>query len=141
MLSKGVSPRLVSAMPNSFRQRIRPEQCEVPCFAGHDSQTERQNHSRLKVEGQDRGKRSRRDQHPNMKTGIMLVAAETLSANMADANSSVLTSELPLVGIGLCFEQDSAYGARRSCSRMQQRAVYGALFDLRRVLLEEAQCT
>jgi len=39
------------------------------------------------------------------------------------------------------FEHTFAHKLRGNLSRMKQRIVYAALFDLRRVLLEEVQCT
>jgi len=39
------------------------------------------------------------------------------------------------------FEQTSTHMLRGNRSRMKQRAVYAALFDLRKILLEEVQCT
>ena len=39
------------------------------------------------------------------------------------------------------FEKSFTHRLRGNHSRMKQRAVYAALFDLRRMLLEEAQCT
>jgi nicotinamide-nucleotide amidase len=39
------------------------------------------------------------------------------------------------------FEKTFSHQLRGNRSRMKQRAVYTALFDLRRILLEEVQCT
>ena len=39
------------------------------------------------------------------------------------------------------FEQSFTHKLRGNLSRMKQRTVYAALFDLRKVLLEEVQCT
>jgi nicotinamide mononucleotide (NMN) deamidase PncC len=39
------------------------------------------------------------------------------------------------------FEKTFTHELRGNRSRMKQRAVYAALFDLRKILLEEAQCT
>jgi nicotinamide mononucleotide (NMN) deamidase PncC len=39
------------------------------------------------------------------------------------------------------FEKTFTHRLRGNRSRMKQRAVYAALFDLRKILLEEVQCT
>jgi len=39
------------------------------------------------------------------------------------------------------FEETFTHKLRGNRLRMKQRAVYAALFDLRRILLEEVQCT
>jgi nicotinamide mononucleotide (NMN) deamidase PncC len=39
------------------------------------------------------------------------------------------------------FERTFSHRLRGNRSRMKQRAIYAALFDLRKMLLEEVQCT
>jgi nicotinamide mononucleotide (NMN) deamidase PncC len=39
------------------------------------------------------------------------------------------------------FEKTFSHRLRGNRSRMKQRAIYAALFDLRKMLLEEVQCT
>jgi nicotinamide-nucleotide amidase len=81
---------------------------------------------------------------------VAMAMAETVRRNMNTDVGMGVTGNLNIVEnsgeafIGLScdkFEQTFAHKLRGNLSRMMQRTVYAALFDLRRMLLEEVQCT
>jgi competence/damage-inducible protein CinA-like protein len=81
---------------------------------------------------------------------IALAMAEAVRRNLKTDIGMGVTGNLNIVEnsgeafIGLScdrFEHTFAHKLRGNLSRMKQRTVYAALFDLRRMLLEEVQCT
>jgi nicotinamide-nucleotide amidase len=70
----------------------------------------------------------------NLKTdiGIGVGGNMNLDANSGEAYVGLSSNE---------FEKTFTHMLRGNRSRMKQRAVYAALFDLRKMLLEEVQCT
>lgn len=70
----------------------------------------------------------------NLKTNVGLGVGGSIDSdtNSGEAFIGVSSDE---------FEKTFTHKLRGNRSRMKQRAVYAALFDLRRILLEEVQCT
>ncbi|MFO7773111.1 MAG: competence/damage-inducible protein A [Dehalococcoidia bacterium] len=90
------------------------------------------------------------EQHGEESTQVAVAMAEVARKNLkADIGMGVGGNINPdtssgQVFIGLKsdkFEETFTHMLRGNRSRMKQRAVYAALFDLRKILLEEAQCT
>jgi nicotinamide-nucleotide amidase len=70
----------------------------------------------------------------NLKTNVGLGVGGNIDSDTNSGEAFIgLTSDE--------FEKTFTHRLRGNRSRMKQRAVYAALFDLRRILLEEVQCT